>query len=130
MIGRRFIAYRNLGDFAANYFSLLHRGAHTVEHAHAQGHLIEGSQPIIVYAMTPGGPSAQPRDAWDSYWAPAGIRHMVVAVNDGETRVRCLFPKAGDKSFEIVKPYEEETPIENLNGFVQAELAKYPAASA
>ena len=125
MIGITWRKHVNLKPFSANYFTLHHYGAHCPEHRHAQPHLIEADGFILVAAFgTPGGDFTRLRRPLEAFSAPAGLRHMVISMEQRPVEVRCLFPDDGtDRPFRIVDE-SADAPIEDLSPLVREAMDK------
>lgn len=118
MIGRTFHRTERTSDGrAVQCYTLHHRGAHTIEHSHEGGHWINADKPILVYALMPNGPECVAYAPGSKPWAAPRTRHMVIALEDGDTNVRCEFATLADFNFATF--YQEESPVENLPALVR-----------
>lgn len=121
MIGRTFHRTERTPDGrAVQCYTLHHRGAHTIEHSHEGGHWVVADKPVLIYALTPNGPECIVSEPGSKPWAAPRTEHMVIALEDGDTNVRCEFATVAD--FNLVPSYQEVSPIENLPAFVRQAL--------
>jgi len=109
-----------LDGFYPNYFTLHHYGAHCLEHAHAQRHLIEADGFILVAARgTPGGDFTRLCQPLEGFSAAADVRHLVINIEQRPVRVRCLFNSEPVGRPDRLVDESAETPIEDLSPVIR-----------
>lgn len=134
---REFLGEWDIGPLHGHPFTLKGRGAATKLHKHERDHTVYADKRIAVYALWPDGvEKAEAFGRWpDKRLIPAGVEHIVIALEEGDTFVECVFSRYDEKGVLLLNPkkivpYTEDTSGVELPQLLQDLLTSEGVACA
>lgn len=99
-------------------FVLKCKGACTTLHEHERDHTVFANKRIAVYALWPDGyEKAEALGAFPDFREiPAGVKHIVIALEEGETNCQCVFSNYDERGLRVKDPHKQKPPSEDNTG--------------